>query len=513
MYRKHIGLKVGLATGLLFLSFGQTALPQKKNVDSAVLADFEKSLQQGVVDKIDRPLVDYAIANPNNPKALELLARLRLRQGRFTESKALYQRVLRLDPTSVSAKINSGRIAFALGQKEEARQFLAQIEETASLAPSVRLELAAAMFLVGETRTALRIADTLPVDIRNTNGLPLFASIYLELGRRDELGRLIPLMTKAVMKNPVLAVPCAEVLQNAGLYKEGIALLRSLSPTAQNNAKVLVLLGRLEALVKDFASARAHLKKAAILEPRSADVLSAQAFLESSTGNITEALKLITKAREIAPSSSAVLVELVVLAMRSNQPQLAIDAAKALMAMEPQNPEFEYLFGAASLQGGDVRSAQEALERFVQKRPRDSRGCLALGLTLSAQRDQIENARKQLNHCIEFDPANFEARYQLGLSYKSEGENKQAVPLLEGVIEQVPNYASALRDLGALYLETGEDSKARVLLERAVTLGPQDADTHFQLIRLYNRIGENALAKQHLEIFRKLKGPWGKTAQ
>jgi tetratricopeptide (TPR) repeat protein len=510
MYPRHIGLKISLAACFLLL-FCQIVLPQKSS-DSKLLADFEKSLQRGALDGNDRPLVDFAIANPKNPKALELLARLRLRQGRLTESRALFQRVLSLDPTLVSAKINSGRIAFALGQKEEARQTLTGIEESA-LAPPVQLELGAALFLVGETPSALKIMEGLPVNVRNANGLPLLAAIYLETGRREDFSQLIPLMKKASLQNPALAIQCADILRTAGLYKEGITILKSLPASAQNNSKVLVLLGRLEVSAQDFTHAREHLKRAATLQPGLAEVLSAQAYLESSTGNTSEALKLLTKAREIDRKSSSLLADFVTLALRAGKPQLAVDAAKALIAIEPGNPDFEYLFGVASLQSGNIAAAQETLQQFLRKRPGDSRGCLALGMTFAAQRDQIEKAQTQLSHCIEIDPSNFEARYQLGLSYKSQGQNKQAIQLFEEVINRVPNYAVVLRDLGALYLEAGEDAKARELLERAVSLSPQDADTHFQLIRLYNRIGESALAKQHIEIFQKLRGPWGKSAQ
>src|SRR5207249_3535310 len=112
MCPKYVSLRICLAACLLIPFSIQIVLPQKKVRDARVLADFEKSIERGTGDQIDRALVDFAIANPNNPKALELLAKLRLRQDRLTEAKALYQRILTLDPTSVSAKINSGRIAY-----------------------------------------------------------------------------------------------------------------------------------------------------------------------------------------------------------------------------------------------------------------------------------------------------------------------------------------------------------------------------------------------------------------
>jgi len=510
MSRKHTGLKICLAACCLLLSLScHFALAQNKPADNSALAAFEKSLEQGKINEIERPLLNYAIANPNNPKALELLARVRVRQGRLEEAKGLYQRVLTLNPNLAAAKIAVGRIAYALGQKEEARKILNEIEPTSSLPPPVQLNLAAALFLAGELQKALALTDKLPIRIKNNEALPLTAAIYLETGEAQKLNGLIPLMKKASATNPVLAVQCAEILQNAGMMKDAADLLSSALATAPNNAKILVSLGRLEVFAREFVKAREHLKRAAALETRSAEVLSAQALLENASGNTNAALELLSQARQIAPNSAIVLADFVVLAMRAGKTQSAVETAATLLAMQPENPEFQYLFGAASLQNGNLSAAQENLERFMQKRPGDSRGCLALGLTLAAQRDQIENARKQLTHCLEINPADFEARYQLGLSYKA----AKAIEFFEEAVKQAPDYPLVLRDLGALYLQTGAEAKARALLERAVSLNPQDADTHFQLSRLYNQTGESARAKQHLEIFQKLRNQGGNSAQ
>jgi cellulose synthase operon protein C len=512
MNAKHLDLKTCLAACLFLLLFCAFASAQKKPADEIILRGFEKSFEQGKINEIERPLLDFAIANPGNTKALELLARLRLRQGRNEEARGLYKRVLTLEPNSMTAKIQLARVTLTLGQKEEAREILSGIEPNISVAPPVQLELATALLLVGDFQKALTLIDKLPVKFKNNDALPLLAAIYLESGDREKLNSLIPLMNKTAA-NPALAAEGAEVLQNAGMNKEAAALLRAALVAAPKGAKILVLLGRLEVFARDFVEARAHLLRAAALEPRSAEVLSAQALLENAAGNTSAAFNLLDKARQIAPDSPVVLADFVLLAMRAGKSREAVQAAKILLEKQPENPEFQYLFGAASLQNGNIGAAQEILESLMLKRPNDSRGCLALGLTLAAQREQFENARKQLNRCLEIDSANFEARYQLGLSYKAQGEIERAVGFLEEVIRQVPNYAPALRDLGALYLQKGAEPKARELLERAVSLSPQDADTHFQLSRLYNQMGESALAKRHLETFQKLRNQGGNSQQ
>jgi tetratricopeptide (TPR) repeat protein len=513
MCPRRVNLGVCFASLLISLLSCQLVLPQKKGARVDALAGIEKSVQQGRISEVERPLLTYALANPNNTKALELMARVRVLQGRLEEARSLYQRLLAVDPTSVSAKIGAAHVANSLGQKDYAITLLTTIEAASSLPTSVRLELATEFYSVGEFSRALTVIEGLPAGVRNGEALPLSAAAYLNAGRTQDLINLIPLMKNQASAKPAMAVPNAEVLQNAGLTKDAIALLGIALKRAPTNAKLLLALARLEIFTRKFVEARANLKKAESFDPRSAEIFSAQAMLENALGNNVAALGRMAKARKIDPDSSRILADFAVLAIRAGRPGVAAEAAKILLGREPQNAEYEYLLGAASLQSGNLDSAQSSLESFMQKRPTDSRGCLALGLVLAARIDQIENARRQLTRCIDMDPTNVEARYQLGLSYKAQGENDKAIGYLEDTLKQAPGYAPAVRDLGSLYLQTGAAARARELLERAVSLNPQDGDTHFQLSRLYNQTGEPDLAKRHLEMFQRLRDKGGKPAQ
>ncbi|MGI9035809.1 MAG: tetratricopeptide repeat protein [Pyrinomonadaceae bacterium] len=487
----------------MFLLIGQNVSAQNKAADNA-LANYEKSIAQGKIADIEKPLLAYAVAHPNDFKPLELLAQIRLQQGRLTEARGLYQRVLVLNPNALDAKINLGQIYYALGQKEDAQQILNGITADSIAAPKTRLELAASLISIGETEKAAKIIETLPPNLKNGDALPLLAVINLEAGNRQKLLNLIPLMKKSAA-NSSLAIQNAEILQSGGFFTEAAELLRAALASAPKNPNLLARLGRLEVYERNFTQARQHLNRAAAVSPDSAEILSAQALLESSEGKLTTAFDLLSKAREIAPDSAAVLADFVVVAMRSGKARAAVEAAKLLAGERPGDAEPQYLLGAAQLQNNNIAGAQQSLESFTRQRPLDSRGCLALGLTLAAQLDKIEIARRQLNHCLEIDPANFEAKYQLGLSYKAQGDAAPAIRLLEEVVRQKPDYAPALRDLGALYLQTNDEEKARVVLEKSVALAPDDAETHFQLSRLYNLLGNSQLAKQHLEMFQKIK--------
>ncbi|MGI8467403.1 MAG: tetratricopeptide repeat protein, partial [Pyrinomonadaceae bacterium] len=419
----------------------------------------------------------------------------------------LYRRVLALDSNSISAKIQLARIVYEQGRRDEAAQILSDIPANSNIEPATRLNLAFALFQVHEFQKSLAAIEKLPVKTKNTDALPVAAANYLELGNKQKLNELVPLMKKASAANPSLASQCAEVLQNAGMKEESVALLQAALSNAPNDVGVLVFLARLEVKTKDFDEAKRHLDRAAKLQPKSAEVLFAESSLANALGNSSKAFDLLIQARQIAPKTPAILTDFVFTAMRVNQTQAAVDAAQTLLEINAEEPEYQYLFGVASLQNGNVAAAQKSLENYVRQRPNDSRGCVVLGLTLAAKPEQLVDARRQFNHCIEINPNDFEAKYQLGLSYKTQGDTAKAIQYLEETVKLAPDYALALRDLGTLYLQANEDAKARTVLEKAVSLDSKDANTHFQLSRLYNLIGEPALAKQHLEMFQKLKNP------
>lgn len=494
---------------LLILAVCLSVSAQKKAVQKDVLATFQKNIELGKLAETERPLLDFALANPNNVRALELVGRLRFRQGRLDEAQAVYQRVLSLDPGFTSAKINYGLILLETGQAEAAKRILGEINPSEIKDFAALLNLAQTLTLVGEPQKALAVVEKLPVAVKNGEALPIIAACNLALGEKPKIDALIPLAKKMAVAKPAIAVKFANVLLGGEMVSQAIDLLRVITTASPKNVAALILLGKAEIYAKDFVKAKQDLARAAVLEPQSAEVYFTQAMLENAQGNPSAALPVLEKASALAPNSVTILKELAFTAIRASQARKAVEAAEKLLTLKPDEPDFLYFYGAASLQGGNLEKAQTALERFMQIRPNDSRGCLALGLTLAAQRDQIEPARQQLRRCLEINPLNYEAKYQLGLSYKAQGDTATAIKFLEETIALAPNYPLALRDLGTVYLQSGEEQKARTVLEKSVGLSPNDAETHFQLSRLYNLLGEAELAKKHLEMFQKLRNPGG----
>lgn len=496
-----------LIVGILIFCAGGYASAQKKDGGKNALAKFEKSIEQGDYAAVERDLLAYAIANPNDAKAFELLGKLRFAQNRLNEAKSLYQKALSLDRESVSIKINLAVVNFQTGNPEKAISGLNEIADSDVTNYANRLSLAETFALFGDCQKALTTVEKLAVKVKNSDALPLRARCYLQSGEREKAVSLIVQAKNTAKQNPVTATKFAEVFTADALYRESADVLRIVVAGAPNNADALIALAKAEIYTRDLTNAAIHLKLAAKTNPNAPDLLFVQSLLAGERGDVAESLTLLEKSLAVNPDSTTVLRQFVITAMQANQAGKAFQAAAKLLETKPEDPEFLYLHGAAALQSNNLTAAENSLNRFAALRPKDARGCLALGLTFAAQTDKLAIARRQFERCAETNPNDYEAKYQLGLSYKTQGETVRAIEYLEDAVRLSPDYAIALRDLGAVYLQAGAETKARAVLEKSAAVAPNDADTHFQMSRLYNLIGETALAKQHLETFQKLKNP------
>ncbi len=466
---------------------------------------FERNIEAGKFSEIERDLFNYVIANPKDAVGFSLLAKLRLKQNRLNEAKSLSNRALTLDSNLLSAKLTLAFAHFQAGEIEQTRTVLNGI--SAITDNLMRLNLAQLYGNVGDCPKSLSLIEKLPLKIKNSDALSLRATCYLQLGDKKNFASLIALAKISVKQAPTIAVNFAEVLTKAGMFREAAELLRLTVISAPKNVDALLLLAQSEIFLKDFANAKIHLAQAEKIEPVSEKLFFTKSLLESEQGNDQTAFDLLEKSLNINSNNLQTLSQFVGVALRVNQKVKAVRAAERLLSFQPDNLEFLYLYGIATLQNNNLQKAETSLVKYLEARPNDSRGCLALGLTYAAQAEKLDVARQQLQKCLQINPNNFEAAYQLGLSYKTAGDSAKAIGYFEQTVKLSPNYAAALRDLGAVYLQTGAETKARPVLEKAVALNPNDADTHFQLSRLYNLIGERELAKKHLDIFQKLKNP------
>ncbi len=370
---------------------------QKISLGKNELQSFERSIDEGRIDEVEKNLFNYVVANPKDAVGFSLLAKLRLKQDRPNEARSLSQKALMLDPNLLSAKLNLALVSIQLGEIEQAQLLLNGISENEITSNTIRLNLSQTFALAGDCAKALITVDKLPLRIKNRDALPLRGVCYLETGDKKSFDSLIPIAKALAKLDPAVAVKFAELLNKAGKPKEASDLLRSIVTTAPKNILALLLLARSEIYLKDFANAKHHLDRAEKLRPDSAEMLFVKSLLEREMGNAVQSLDLLEKALAASPNDVEILAQFVLTTMRTNQAGRAVRAAENLLNRQPDNLEFLYLYGAASLQNNNLEAAETSLRKFTESRPQDARGCLALGLTFAAQPDKLHEVRQQMH--------------------------------------------------------------------------------------------------------------------
>jgi tetratricopeptide (TPR) repeat protein len=183
-------------------------------------AETERSTTQikiaAVVERNDlagaeKTLWSVLSADSANEGALTLLGIIRSRQQRYTESEALFRRVLQINPKSIVANKN---LLTALIAQEEIEDAIDLSQKLAKVLPQdidVKVELARLYLRRGEFEAALSTIEALPS--LPATAVPLKAASLLGLGRKSDAVAL----TLRAKAQPAAALDLARVFLEANL--------------------------------------------------------------------------------------------------------------------------------------------------------------------------------------------------------------------------------------------------------------------------------------------------------
>jgi protein O-GlcNAc transferase len=242
-----------------------------------------------------------------------------------------------------------------------------------------------------------------------------------------------------------------------------------------NLGRVESLLGDAEAAVPLFEGALA----AADPPTLSGDETIAFAKSLSVVNRGTQATALLEDALRRAPESAPLHDALGALLAQAGHTDQALAHFQQADALEPGQPETEYLQGAALLSLGHAEEALEPLRRAAAAMPNRFEAHLQYGRALSATHRDKE-ALVELHRAAELRGPDtpVDATYALALAMDASGDAAASLPLFAAATGSAAgrtlgnaawiNYALAL-------VQTGDASGAVRLYEQALVLGPDSA--------------------------------------
>jgi len=144
----------------------------------------------------------------------------------------------------------------------------------------------------------------------------------------------------------------------------------------------------------------------------------------------------------------------------------AIKEFRRAIELDAKLPTLQAWYGRALMRMGDAASAMTAFAAELKTNPNDFDANLFTGVLLR-QDKQHDEALRYLTRAIALRPRDQYARYHLAAVYVALARLKDALPLLEGVAKEVPEFSEARVLLASVYYrlnrkQDGDREKAAV---------------------------------------------------
>ncbi len=167
------------------------------------------------------------------------------------------------------------------------------------------------------------------------------------------------------------------------------------------------------------------------------------------------------------------------------------DALQSAIDREPTNPQLFLKLGQYYLAVAQQQQASATEKDNTAPLPDDAKASL-------------KSAKDAFTKATDLKANYVEARLNIALALRMEGNAKDAVTMLERVAKDNPNNTDALFNLAENYRLDGRDDDAAAYFQRITSLFPGNSDAHFRLAEYYEKKDKVDLAITELEVVKKL---------
>jgi tetratricopeptide (TPR) repeat protein len=231
----------------------------------------------------------------------------------------------------------------------------------------------------------------------------------------------------------------------------------------------------------------------------------------AAVGQFEPAEENLRKAVSLAPDQAALAYDLGALLHQERKYAGAVPVLKRAIALDPDNLTARmmlarcYVFSYHELQIPNFSELTlEQLNYIVKKDPKFPRVHHHIALVY-INSGQPEKAVAELNTELKYDPADSQARLELGETLLKLNQYRKATQELLLAAKQAPQMPDIQYALAKAYKSEDRTADALDAARKCVELNPQFANGHYLLGVLYRDSNQPELSRQQFELFQQLK--------
>lgn len=310
---------------------------------------------------------------PEAGEILVALARAYRTNGQLSDAEELYARSLQSNPASPKVWKEAGQVALASGDNDRAE---AWFERACSLLPadaSCLIDSARAAQRLGKSKQALERArkayELAPDDPQVLSGL---GDILAENGSLDKAIQIYDRAMRISEQNAEIGLARSKLLLQAGRPQESISDLEQLVDSHPDHHQGWELLAKAYASKHEYDAGLHAAQQAVNIAPRNIDYRLLMAQLCRHSGQLDQALDILSAIENEAPDRLEIAREKGIVHEQRRELELAIDAYNRALALDSHDAQTVVKAGLLLKQLKAYEESAELLERGTKLIPNDA---------------------------------------------------------------------------------------------------------------------------------------------
>lgn len=464
---------------------------EKPDVEPTI-ESIQTAIQNGDQKGASRQLDEALARHPREAGFFNLRGVLHAQRAELDDARADFQQAVHLAPGLTPAWQNLARACQLTTDRDASATSCAVSawKNVLRLRPAdreARTSLATLYEWQGKFAESLREIEKLPLDETSRStvlGLRCanLAGLHRTHEAEDVARRLA--LTPGFSEADVTAI--FPVLESSGDPVLVVTLVEAVDAQKSASADSLRQLAIAYERLNRLPDARKTLERVAAQDPANPRHLFELSRIAYLSNDLEGCLGYLAHIRDLTPHDPRVHF---LFGMVTDKMALPLEARKSLeraLAIDPQNPDYNYTMGAVLLGSGNSAGAVPYFVKYVAARPHDAKGHFALGAAYFAS-GNYESCRSEMLGISKDPKSEAGAAYFLGRVARVDGNYDEAAAYIERSLKLLPSFAESYTELGRIRMRQDQVEAAREAIGHALALDPDSFQANTALSALYQR--------------------------
>jgi len=478
---------------MIAFAFMWTSLSWSQGAQSTAMEDGVRLIREGRFDQALVKLQQAHMIAPRSATIENLLGITETQLGHIDEAGRHYRNAIRLDPTQAAPHRNLG---FNLLNSRDYSHAEPELREASRLDPNDKFAhdyLMLLMLATGRDTEALaEAAQAGELVDRDPEASAALIEAEVRMGRAEDASGRLQRLEQTDQISPAREYSIAVLLSQRALYTQAANSFRriaTLDPSWENRYNLALAF----LYAQQPAEAATLLAALHTERPTHADTLMFLGSAFEMQQKMPEALEAYRAALVADPTNPDRTLDYTRLLMDMDRYDEAIQVVQTGVG-DTSSTALQLRLGAVEMVKGDYPAARDAFHAALAVDPTLDAAYVGLAQTDARQGNDVD-AIHILEAAREKLPDHYPLEYYFGLLASRLGREQEAVVAFENAARLQPASPDPFFELGKVYSAQQNWPQARLALERVIELNPQFVPAHYQLSRVYTHLGLNSKAE------------------